>query len=87
MINIMVAYATLETQVEIPLTVEENCTVQLAIQRSRVLESFPEIQLQTAVVGIFGLRVKLDSSLKANDRIEIYRPLVIDPKEARRLRA
>lgn len=86
MLNIKVAYATSEQQVEIPFSVEESCTVAMAIRRSGVLEQFPEIDLSTATVGIYSRKVALDDLLQAGDRIEIYRPLQIDPKEARRLR-
>lgn len=84
---ITVSYATPGKQVEIPIAVEESCTVELAIKRSKIIEQFPEIKLAHIVVGIFGQRVKLDSNVQAGDRIEIYRPLTIDPKEARRRRA
>lgn len=87
MISITVAYATPEKQVEIALSVEESCTIELAIKRSKIIEQFPEIKLSTIAVGIFGQPVKLDSNLQDGDRIEIYRPLTIDPKEARRLKA
>lgn len=85
-IDIFVAYATPKRQVEIPLTVEESCTVAMAIRRSGILEQFPEIDLARAVVGIYSKKTALDALLNAGDRIEIYRPLQIDPKEARRLR-
>ena len=87
MISISVCYASSKKQIEIPLNVEESCTVELAIKRSKILEKFPEIKLSNIVVGIFGQRVKLDSNLQESDRVEIYRPLIIDPKEARRFRA
>ena len=87
MISITVAYATPEKQVEIALSVEESCTVELAIKRSKIIEQFSEIKLADIKVGIFSQMVKLDSNLQDGDRIEIYRPLTIDPKEARRLRA
>lgn len=87
MIKVTVAYATPQQQLEIPLTVEENCTAQLAIQRSHILTQFPEIKLQKIRVGIFGKRVGLDARLHDGDRVEIYRALMIDPKEARRKRA
>lgn len=86
-IDITVAYAKPDSQVEIPLSVEENCTVALAIRRSGILEQFPEIELGSATVGIYSRKVALDALLSAGDRIEIYRPLLIDPKQARRLRA
>lgn len=87
MISITVAYATPEKQVQIALDVDESCTVELAIKRSKIIEQFPEIKLAGIAVGIFSQRVKLDSNLQAGDRIEIYRPLTIDPKDARRRNA
>jgi len=63
-----------------------NMTVQEAIEQSNILERFPEINLAVNKVGIFGKGVKLDSLPVAGDRIEIYRPLIVDPKEARRRR-
>lgn len=86
-IFISVAYATSEKQIEIPLLVEENCTVALAIKRSGILQQFSEINLATAIVGIYSKRTALEANLRDGDRIEIYRPLRIDPKEARLLRA
>lgn len=87
MIYVTVAYATPQQQVEIPLTVEESCTVAVAIKRSGILQRFPEIKFSSIKVGIFSKRVALDASLQDGDRIEIYRPLIIDPKQARVLRA
>jgi len=86
-ITVSVIYAAKNRQKEVILSVEENCTVALAIARSKLQEYFPEIQLATVAVGIFSRRVKLDAPLKDGDRIEIYRPLMIDPKELRRLKA
>lgn len=85
-VDILVAYATPDRQIEIPLSVEESCTIAMAIRRSGILEQFPEIQLSSANVGIYSRKVALDALVHAGDRIEIYRPLQIDPKEARRLR-
>lgn len=87
MISVLLAYATPQIQVEIPLTVEESCTAALAIQRSGILQRFPEIKLRSTVIGIYGRRVPLDGLLTDGDRIEIYRPLLIDPKQARMARA
>ena len=61
-------------------------TVQAAIIASGLCARFPEIDLQTAYIGIWGRQTRLDAPLRLNDRIEIYRPLTVDPKEARRLR-
>lgn len=87
MIHVCVAYATKEKQVEIPIRVEESCTAAIAIKRSGILEQFPMIKLARVKIGIFGKVVPLDASLHDNDRIEIYRPLLIDPKQARLARA
>jgi uncharacterized protein len=87
MVEIEVVYAKPEQQVIVTLTMEENATVEAAINASGLLERFPEIVLAGLNVGIFGVACKLDQSVRAGDRIEIYRPLVHDPKEARRQRA
>lgn len=87
MINIIVAYATPKKQTEISLLVEESCTVALAIKRSGILQQFPEIRLSDAIVGIHSKLVALDVGLHEGDRVEIYRPLKIDPKQARALKA
>ena len=58
-----------------------------AIKKSSILLYFPEINLSKNKVGIYGKLVELDHIVKNNDRIEIYRPLSIDPKKARRVRA
>ncbi|XOV85975.1 MAG: RnfH family protein [Pseudomonadota bacterium] len=62
-------------------------TVIEAIRATDLAAHFPEIDIAGAPVGIFGRRVAHDQVLKAGDRIEIYRPLVVDPREARRRRA
>jgi putative ubiquitin-RnfH superfamily antitoxin RatB of RatAB toxin-antitoxin module len=87
MIGIEVVYALPNEQVVIPLHVPENTTVADAIQASKILWRFPEINLTDSIVGIFGKTVSLATPVKAADRIEIYRPLLIDPKQARLLRA
>lgn len=86
-LNISIAYARPDRQIEISLTIEESCTVAMAIRRSTILDQFSEIDLAKAAVGIFSKKAALDDLLQEGDRIEIYRPLLIDPKEARRLRA
>lgn len=87
MIHIVVSYATPEKQMEIPLEVEENCSIAMAIRHSGLLTEFPELDLATLQCGIFSQKAKLDDTLNENDRVEIYRPLSLDPKIARRLRA
>lgn len=86
-INVEVAYALPDTQVIVTLEVEPRSTVEDAIIDSGILETFPEIDLKTNKVGIFGKLSKLGQTLRPGDRIEIYRPLIADPKEVRRQRA
>lgn len=86
-LKVEVVYALREEQVLLALEVETGTTVRQAIERSGVLRRFPEINLARARVGIFGRPVRPDALLHDGDRIEIYRPLIADPKEARRKRA
>jgi putative ubiquitin-RnfH superfamily antitoxin RatB of RatAB toxin-antitoxin module len=86
-IMVEVAYATPEEQVIIPVEVIEAADVEAAILASGVLAQFPEIDLSQNKVGIFGKGCKLDKALKAGERVEIYRPLIADPKEVRKARA
>ena len=79
-----VAYASAEQQVVISLNVMSTCTVQQAIQQSGILNQFAEIDLSKNKLGIFSKPVKLDAVLQSGDRVEIYRPLLINPKERRR---
>lgn len=88
MIQVTVAYALPGKQVEISLTIEESCNLVMAIKRSGILQQFPKINLEhDAVCGIHGRRAAFDTRLHRWDRIEIYRPLMIDPKQARLFRA
>lgn len=86
-IQVEVAYAKSDAQVIIPVEVEEGDSLRTAIERSGVLERFPEIDLDKSKVGIFGKLGKLDNPLRAKDRVEIYRPLIADPKQVRKQRA
>ena len=86
-INIEVCYALPDEQPILTLEVPEDCTVEEAIKRSGVLEHFPQIDLTTDKVGIFGKMCKLTAILHDKDRIEIYRKLIADPKESRRQKA
>lgn len=86
-IDIEVTYARADRQVVVALEVEEGCDVATAISRSGLLQAFPEIVLERGVVGVFGRIVPLDEPLEPGDRVEIYRPLQLSPREARRLRA
>jgi len=69
------------------LTLPEGSTVADALRESGLAREFPEIDPEAGGVGIYGRRVRLDEPLRDLDRIEILRPLVADPKEARRARA
>lgn len=86
-ILVEVAYARPDEQALVSLEVPEGTTVQQAIERSGVLRRFPEIDLAATKVGIFGKLAKLDNPLREGDRVEIYRPLIADPKEVRKKRA
>lgn len=87
MCAVEVAYATPLQQRIVVLDVPVNTTVETAIKLSGLLACFPEIDLSVTTVGIFGKPSELNQVLKAGDRVEIYRPLLHDPKEARRQRA
>lgn len=87
MIVIEITYASPETQDLRALSVSEGSTVEEVIKQSGLLERFPEIDLAKNKVGIFSQQVALSQSVQAGDRVEIYRPLTIDPKQARQLRA
>jgi putative ubiquitin-RnfH superfamily antitoxin RatB of RatAB toxin-antitoxin module len=85
-IKIEVAYALPDKQKIFTFTVPEGTTIENTIYQSGVLTEFPEIDLGNQKVGIFSKRCALTDIVKAGDRIEIYRPLKLDPKEKRRLR-
>jgi len=87
LIDVEVAYATPEQQVIIVLKVPEGATIEHAINASGLLNQFPEIDAADIKAGIFGSLCKLNQQLRQADRVEIYRPLIHDPKEARRQRA
>lgn len=87
LIAVEVAYATLEKQHLLTLNVPADCTVAQAIQRSGICDLCPEIDLQNQKLGVWGKLVKAEQVLNPRDRVEIYRPLKADPKEARRKRA
>lgn len=82
-----VAYARPEEQAIVPVEVEAGATVLDAIRRSKIAERFREIDLDDLKVGIFGKLSTLDAPLRPRDRVEIYRPLIADPKEVRKARA
>lgn len=81
------AYATPAKQSLLSLTVDAAATVEQIILQSGILASHAEIDLNQNKVGIWSRTCKLNEVPKAGDRIEIYRPLIADPKDMRRRRA
>lgn len=86
-IKIEVAFAKPDKQSLLEVVIEQGTTVEQAIKSSGMLKRFPEIDLNTLKVGIWNRTCKLTDQPKEGDRIEIYRPLIADPKEVRRRRA
>lgn len=87
MADVIVAFASETRQVELTLELNRGDTVRDVILRSGVLDQFPEIDLSINKTGIYSHLCSLDDEPRPGDRIEIYRPLKIDPKTARRKRA
>ncbi len=87
LINVEVVYASTTKQSLLALKVPENSSIREVIIASGILQHYPEIDLANLSVGIFSKKTSLDQIVKAGDRIELYRPLIIDPKEARKQRA
>jgi putative ubiquitin-RnfH superfamily antitoxin RatB of RatAB toxin-antitoxin module len=85
--EIEVAYATPDKQILLSMDVPVSCTVAEAISLSGIREEFPDMELDPKAVGIFSRKVSMDHELKEGDRVEIYRPLLADPKEMRKQRA
>lgn len=86
-ITVEVAYALPDEQLIVPIKVVSGITAEQAIQASGIIKKFPEIDLTVNKIGIFGKAVRLDTPLRHLDRVEIYRPLIADPKEVRKQRA
>ena len=87
-INVEVCYALKDRQEIVHLKMPEGCTVQRAIDASGLLQKHPEIDLaKLNKIGVFAKLVKGDTVLRDKDRVEIYRPLIADPKDVRRKRA
>ncbi len=85
--KIEVAYALRHKQTLLNIEVDDNASVEDAIQQSNILKKYPEINLKKNKVGIFGKITSLEVKLREKDRVEIYRPLIADPKEVRKQRA
>lgn len=86
MLEIEIAYGLPDRQYLRAMQVPEGTTARQAVLQSSLDQEIPNLDLASAPLGIFGKRVKDDTVLRTRDRIEIYRPLLIDPKEARRRR-
>lgn len=86
-IEVEVVYASRDRQTVLSLKVPRGATVREAIERSGILQQYPEIDLNRHALGIFGRRVDAEQELRMDDRVEIYRPLRVDPKASRRRRA
>lgn len=86
-ITVEVAYALPDEQLIIPIKVQDGITAEEAIKASGIMGKFADIDLSINKIGIFGKLTKLDTKLRHLDRVEIYRPLIADPKEVRKQRA
>ena len=86
-IPVEVVYALPDRQVILALEVPADASIAEVIAQSGILQQFPGIDLDSSKVGVFGKLGKLTDSLHAGDRVEIYRPLIADPKEVRKQRA
>ena len=84
--NVGVCYAEADRQSWLRLEVPDNSTIEQTIQLSGLLASYPEIDLNQQKVGIFGKLAKLDTIVQEGDRVEIYRPITVDPKMVQRRR-
>jgi uncharacterized protein len=86
-VEVEVAYASSREQALIKVVGDRGLTVREAIERSGLVCQFPEIDLGVNKVGIYGKLVPMDHALADGDRVEVYRPLIADPKEQRKKRA
>jgi len=86
-IYVELVYALPAEQILLKTEVPKGTTIAEAVRLSGILDKFPEIDLEKGKFGIFGKLSKVDTMLREKDRIEIYRPLIADPKEVRRKRA
>ena len=86
-IHVSVVYALAEDQDVVNIRCPQGSTIRQAIVQSKICHKHPHINLASQQVGVYGLKQELDFNLVDNDRVEIYRPLLVSPTEARRLRA
>lgn len=86
-VAVSVVCAEPERAFNVDLILPDGATVADAIAQSGIREAWPDLEIRADRIGIFARKASLDMMLRDGDRVEIYRPLKIDPKEARRLRA
>jgi uncharacterized protein len=86
-IQIEITYAKPDRQDVVRLKLPEGSTIQQAIEASGLVQRYPEIDLTKTKVGIYGKLSRMDTVVRERDRVEIYRPLIADPKEVRKQRA
>ena len=79
-----VFYASTSRHANISVDLPDGACIRDAIERSGILKQFPEIDLETNKVGLFGKLGKLDAAVGDGDRVEIYRPIICDPKTVKR---
>lgn len=82
-----IIYALPNEQISFFVEFEENITAKQAIEKSGILDKYPELKLENLKLGVYSEIVDLNAELKHKDRLEIYRELTIDPKQARMIRA
>ncbi len=82
-----VIYALPDQQKLLKVELQEGQTARDAIELSGVLTRYPELNIESMVIGLFGKKTKMDQKLRSRDRVEIYRPLIADPKEVRKRKA
>ncbi|WP_025601009.1 RnfH family protein [Burkholderia sp. WSM2230] len=85
-LSVQVCYALTNEQALVTVEVPAGATLQQAIEASGILKRYPQIDLATQKVGVFGKLKPLDTVLADHDRVEIYRPLLVDPKVSRQRR-
>jgi putative ubiquitin-RnfH superfamily antitoxin RatB of RatAB toxin-antitoxin module len=86
-VSVEVVYALKDRQELVALKLSAGATAGEAVERSGLLGKYPEIDLARNKLGVFAKLVKPDAVLRDRDRVEIYRPLIADPKEVRKKRA
>lgn len=85
-LKVEVAWATPERQVVLRVALPAGATVEQAVRRSGILEVCPDAEFDPQRLGIYGRKVTPDETVRDGDRVELYRPLIADPRDARRAR-